>query len=223
MWWLALLAFADLTAIERDVTAGRYREALAQLASVEERSARRHVLASKAYDGLNDPARAVSEAEAALALDPQYEAAHVQLGYIFLSRNTPGAAVEIFSDAERVFPNSVVVRLGKGLALKELQRYDEAEKALANCWPHPLAFDALATVLLQRNKFEEAKTWAARFVAAIPEDYRGYYFLAAAKDGWKRKMLPKRCGRAWSASRTSQHRTRCLARFGCARASCQQP
>jgi Tfp pilus assembly protein PilF len=187
VWWFALLAFADLGAIERDVIAGRYREALAQLESMEERSPRWHVLTSKVYDGLNDPARAVAEAEAALAIDPKYEAGHVQLGFIFLSRNTPMAAVEIFSDAERMFPKSVVVRLGKGLALKELQRYDEAEKTLAECWPHPLAFDALATVLLQRNKFEEAKTWPTKFVAANPEDYRGYYFLAAAKDGLEEK------------------------------------
>jgi tetratricopeptide (TPR) repeat protein len=183
VWWLGLLAFADWGAIERHVTAGRSQEALAQLEIEQERPAAWHVLASKAYDGLNEPARAVAEAEAALRLDPRNEAAHVQLGYIFLSRNTPAAAVDIFGDAERIFPQSIVVRLGKGLALKELQRYDEAEKTLAACWPHPLAFDALATVLVQRGKFDEAKALAARFIQASPADYRGYYFLGAAKDG----------------------------------------
>ena len=151
------LAFADWDAIERQITAGRPREALVQLELDTERSTRWHMLASKAYDALNDPARAVAEAEAALQLDPRSEPAHVQLGYIFLSRNTPLAAVEIFTEAERLFPQSIIVRLGKGLALKELQRYDEAEKTLAACWPHPIAFDALATVLVQRGKFEEAK------------------------------------------------------------------
>ena len=82
-------------------------------------------------------------------------AAHIQLGFIFLSRNTPKAAVDIFTDAERLFPGSLVVRLGKGLAQKDLQLYDEAEATLAHCWPHPLAFDALATVLVQRAKFEQ--------------------------------------------------------------------
>ena len=184
---MALLAFADLGAIERHIGAARYREALAQLEAEDARSAAWHVLASKAYDGLNDPARAVSEAEAALQMDPRNEAAHVQLGYIFLSRNTPLAAVEIFSEAERMFPESLVLRLGKGLALKEVQRYDEAEKALAACWPHPLAFDGLATVLVRRGKFEEAKGLAERFIQAKPDDYRGYYFLAAAKDGLQEK------------------------------------
>jgi tetratricopeptide (TPR) repeat protein len=115
------------------------------------------------------------------------EAAHVQLGYIFLSRNTPLAAVDIFTNAEQLFPQSLVVRLGKGLALKELQRYDEAEKALALCWPHPIAFDALATVLVQRGKFDEAKALATRFIHASRDDYRGYYYLAAAKDGLREK------------------------------------
>lgn len=182
MLWLALLAFTDWGAIERHITAGRYDAALVQLERERERPAEWHVLASKAYDGLNDPARAVAEAESALQLDPRNEAAHVQLGYIFLSRNTPVAAVDIFTDAEQIFPESLVVRLGKGLALKELQRYDEAEKTLQACWPHPVAFDALATVLVQRGKFDEAKNLAARFVHANAEDYRGYYFLAAAKD-----------------------------------------
>ena len=183
MWWLALLAFVDWGAIERQIAARRYREALVQLEQQRERAPQWHVLASKAYDGLNEPARAVAEAEAALQLDPRNEAAHVQLGYIFLSRNTPQAAVEIFTEAEQMFPQSQVVRLGRGLALKELQRYDEAEKTLAACWPHPLAFDALATVLVLRAKFEEAKELAARFIRARPDDYRGYYFLGAAKDG----------------------------------------
>jgi tetratricopeptide (TPR) repeat protein len=97
------------------------------------------------------------------------------------------AAVQIFSDAERMFPRSVVVRLGRGLALKELQRYDEAEKTLADCWPHPLAFDALATVLVQRKNFADAKNWSTKFIETNPEDYRGYYFLAAAKDGLEEK------------------------------------
>ena len=183
VWWLPILAFVDWGLIERQIAAGRHREALSALLSERERPAAWHVLASKAYDGLNDPARAVAEAEEALRLDVRNEAAHVQLGFIFLSRNTPLAAVEIFTDAEGLFPQSTVVRLGKGLALKDLQRYDEAEKTLAACWPHPLAFDALATVLVQRSKLTQAKDLAERFIALHPGDYRGYYYLAAAKHG----------------------------------------
>jgi tetratricopeptide (TPR) repeat protein len=183
VWWLALLAFADLAPVHELVASGRYGDALARLEEMKERSAPWHVLASKAHDGLNDPARAVAEAEAALAIDPRHEPAHLQLGFIFLSRNTPAAAAEVFTEAARQFPESLPIRLGEGLALKDLQRYDEAEAVLVRCWPHPLAVDALATVYIHRAKFGEAKSLAERFVEANPSDYRGYYYLASAKDG----------------------------------------
>jgi protein O-GlcNAc transferase len=184
MWWLVtLLAFADWSAAEKLLAAGQYRAALAYLEQAKERPATWHLLASKAYDSLNDPAQAVKEAEAALALEPDSEAAHMQLGGIFLTHNTPTAALDIFSEAQQLFPQSRLPRLGKGLAFKELQRYDEAERELANCLPIPVAVDALATVYLHRMKFFEAKELATRFIATNPEDYRGYYFLAAAEDG----------------------------------------
>jgi tetratricopeptide (TPR) repeat protein len=145
------------------------------------------VAASKAHDGLNDPARAVAEAEAALAIDARYEPAHLQLGQIFLTRNTPAAAAEIFSEAARLFPDSFLARLGKGLALKELQRYDEATAELRFCLERQpssgTAFDALATVYLHAAKFEELSTLAEARVKGYPADFRGYYYLAAARDG----------------------------------------
>ena len=128
MWWLALLAFADWSAIERQVTAGRYREALAQLELERERPARWHVLASKAYDGLNDPARAVAEAEAAL----QHRSAQrsgARAAWIYFPQ--PEHARSRCGDLHRrgaAFSAVARRAAGKGLALKELQRYDEAEK-----------------------------------------------------------------------------------------------
>src|SRR5712691_4401210 len=106
MWWLALLAFADWSAVEKMLAAGQYRAALADLEQVKDHPAAWHVLASKAYDGLNDPAQAVQEAEAALALEPGSETAHLQLAGIFLSRNTPAAALDIFTEAQQLFPHS---------------------------------------------------------------------------------------------------------------------
>ncbi|MFN3326925.1 MAG: tetratricopeptide repeat protein [Bryobacteraceae bacterium] len=183
MWWLALLAFAGSPGVEKLIATGNYQEALTQLEAVEERPAAWYVQASKAYDGLNDPARAVEAVERALAIDPRFEPAHLQLGSIFLSRNTPKGALEVFTEAKALFPESLVVRLGRGLALKELQLYEEAESELAACWPNALAVDSLGTIYLHLNKFSETKELARRFIDVQPGDHRGYYFLAAAMDG----------------------------------------
>jgi len=177
---LAALFFA--ATIEQLISAGQYQQALDALTR-EEKDARWHLLASKAYDGLNQPGRAVEEAEAALAIAPRWEAAHLQLGMIFLARNTPEAALDIFNDARKLFPDAVVIRLGLGLAFKDLQRWDEAESELAACWPNPIAFDSLLTILNFRGKFEEARDLSERFTRTAPRDWRGHYHLAAAKDG----------------------------------------
>ena len=191
MWILlaALLAAPPddpLIPIEKLIAAGRYREALDSLA-IAPMSARRHVLASKAYDGLNDAARAVEQAEAALALDPRMEAAHLQLGQIFLGHNTPAAALEIYAEALTLLPESLLLRLGKGLALKELARYDEAEAELRECLRRKpdfsLVFDALATVCLQAKRHEELQRLAADYRLKQPADFRGPFFAAAALEG----------------------------------------
>lgn len=174
--------------IEKSVAGGQYRHALEELARLPA-TPRRHLLASKAWDGLGDPQRAVQEAEAALSLAPALEAAHLQLGQIFLSRNTPEAALEIFTEALGVLPDSLLLRLGRGLALKDLLRYDEAEKELAECLRRrpgfPIAFDALATVYLHSKRYPEAMGLADDYRRRYPADYRGPYFAAAAREGAK--------------------------------------
>jgi tetratricopeptide (TPR) repeat protein len=192
VWVAVLLLLAatedPLLTTEKLIAEGKYQQALALLAP-EPASFRRHLLASKAYDGLNDPARAVEQAEAALNLDPRSEAAHLQLGQIFLGHNTPQAAADVFGDALQLHPESFLLRLGRGLAWKDLMRYEEAEADLRICLSRrpdfPIAFDALATVYLQGKRFEDLQTLADAFRARNPKDYRGPYFAAAARDGGK--------------------------------------
>jgi predicted Zn-dependent protease len=183
----AVAAQDPLAQADRFIAAGQFRQALAALAQNPPRNARFHLLASKAYDGLNDPARAVSEAEAALALEPRNEAAHLQLGQIFLSRNTPAAAYDIFTEAQQLFPQSFLIRLGRGLALKELRRYEEAAAELSACLARNpasgIVFDALATVYLHASRFDDLQQLAAEYTARNGADYRGYYYLAAAREG----------------------------------------
>ena len=187
LWVFFSPAVQDFANIEAALSRGEYRNALQQLSSLETRNSRWHLLASKAHDGLNDPAKAVSEAEEALKLDPGQPANHVQLAQIFLSRNTPAAALEILTEAGNLFPNVFIIRLGKGLAFKELQLYQQAEQELQWCLARQpaavLPFDALATVYIQQSRFEDAQKLATDFIKQNASDYRGYYFLAAANDG----------------------------------------
>jgi tetratricopeptide (TPR) repeat protein len=183
---LLLFADADVRTVEQLLARGDYRGALEQLKTVN-RDAQWHFLASRAWDGLNEPAKAVAEAEEALKLDvarPQY---HLHLAQIFLSRNTPRAALEILTEAEGLFPGAYVIRLGKGIAQKELQLYEEAERTLKSCLAEQpgsaLAFDALATIYIHLSRFSDARRLSGEFLKYNAADYRGYYFLAAAMDG----------------------------------------
>ncbi len=190
--WAALLLLAGmqdpLTTAEKLIAGTRYKQALELLAK-QPASVGRHLLESKAYDALNDPAQAVARAEAALAIDARSEAAHLQLGQIFLSRNTPQAAADVFTEALALHPQSMMLRLGRGLAWKDLQRYEAAETDLRQCLAGApalgVAFDALATVYLQARRFEDLRALADGFRARNAKDYRGPYFAAAALDGAK--------------------------------------
>jgi tetratricopeptide (TPR) repeat protein len=170
------------------LTAGDYSGAIAVLEKIQGRGdARWHWLASRAYDGLDDPVRAVEHAEAALAINPASEPLHLHLGQIFLSRNTPMAAYEIFDEALRLWPHSLLLLLGRGLALKELQRYQDAERDLLACLERKpdlsIAFDALGAVYLHAKKFEDLRRRAEEYRKRNPRDYRAYYYLAAAIQG----------------------------------------
>jgi tetratricopeptide (TPR) repeat protein len=189
--WALLLLFAasdpNLQKAEQALARGDCRDALNQLSAVPARDARWHLLASKAHDGLNEPTAAVAEAEEALRLEPRNPAHHIQLAQIFLSRNTPGAALEILTEAESMFPDTFLIRLGKGLAEKELQLYEPAERDLLWCLSRQplsaLAFDALGTIYIQQLRFSEARRLSEEFLKRDPSDYRGYYFLAAGREG----------------------------------------
>jgi tetratricopeptide (TPR) repeat protein len=140
---------------------------------------------------VNDPVRDISQAQADLDRNPRSEAAYLKLGQIFLTWNTYTPALEVFEDAARLFPDSVLVVLGRGLARKGLQLYEEAEGDLLACLQRnpklAVAFDALASMYVQTSRYEDAERLSAQFVAADPEDYRGYYYLAAALEGMKRE------------------------------------
>lgn len=173
--------------VQKAIDAGQYQTALDRLGASKADDAQWHLLASRAWDGLDNPARAVEEAENALRLAPGELAYHLNLAQIFLSRNTPEAALEIFTEAENVFPGNFVVRLGSGLSRKEMQLYEDAEKDLKWCLERrpdsAIAFDALATIYAHLVRNEDLIAISTSFLKHNSGDYRGYYFLAAGRDG----------------------------------------
>jgi len=113
-------------------------------------------------------------------------AAYIQLAQIFLAHNTPAPALEIFSEALRIAPDTLLARVGRGLALKELQRFEEAEKELTACLIRDprlaVAFDALAALYLQTSESGKLSRLSTGYIQTNPSDYRGYYYLAAARE-----------------------------------------
>ncbi|MGA8593832.1 MAG: tetratricopeptide repeat protein [Bryobacteraceae bacterium] len=197
MFWAGLLviaflfqaAKADLDSVNTLLRRGDYQNALRALEASspsDKQTGEWHLLASKAYDGLNQPKEAVAEAEAALAINPSDQAYHLQLGQIFLSRNTPKAAFEVFDEALKLFPDSLLLLLGRGVALMNLGSYDRAEKDLMTCLDRKpdlgIAFESLETVYFQTSRPEEAEKQAESYERKNPTDFRGFYFWAAAED-----------------------------------------
>lgn len=172
--------------VERALAAGNYEAAQKLLQSLPSGSAKWHLLASRTYDGLKDPARAVSEAQQAISIDPVNLSAFLQLGQVFLGHNTPAPAAEIFGKALEIKPDSLLAHLGRGLALKGIQQFDAAEKELSWCLEHDprsaVAFDSLATLYLEASDYEKLAAAAQKYIDSNPSDYRGYYYLAATKE-----------------------------------------
>jgi tetratricopeptide (TPR) repeat protein len=186
---LQTIGKADLEAVKTLLAHGEYQSALGRLEASspsERQSGEWHLLASKAYDGLNRPKEAVEQAEAALQINPGEQAYHLQLGQIFLSRNTPQAAFEVFNDALKLFPHSLLLRLGRGMALMNLGSYAQAEEDLMACLHRKpdwgIAFESLETVYFETSRFEEAEKRAEAYQHQNPADFRGFYLWAAAEE-----------------------------------------
>jgi tetratricopeptide (TPR) repeat protein len=188
---LALFAAATVLSWQGTIAGrlapGDFRGTLIQLNTIppDKRDAQWHMLASKAEDGLNDAAKAVDEAQQAIDLDPHSEPARLQLAQIFLTRNTPEAAYEIFSEALPLFPDSALIRLGAGLALNQMRRYGDAIPMLKDCLKlNPNlgpAFDALGAAYLNSGDYETLLRQAVEYAQIHPNDFRGPYYEAAAR------------------------------------------
>ncbi len=129
--------------------------------------------------------KAMEQLELAAAADPTYAAPRVFLGQLLLAKKDPKSvqqAAEQFSAAAAIAPNDVTAHTGKGEALLELGKIDEAfaafEKAVALDPTYTPAVSNLALVLARQGKSADAEE---KFKAALelnPLD-AGTYFRRA--------------------------------------------
>lgn len=129
--------------------------------------------------------KAIDQLEQAAAADPTYAAPRVFLGHLLLAKKDPKGleqAAELFATAIALAPDDVTAHTGRGEALLELGRTDEAlaafEKAVSLDPTYTPAMSNLALVLAKQGKAADAE---AKFKAALelnPLD-AGTYFRRA--------------------------------------------
>jgi tetratricopeptide (TPR) repeat protein len=162
-----------------------YKAALLLLGSLEpsqQNSFAWHELAGESAFKLGDPARAVSELQRAMELDPRNESCVLELGEVFLTENSPAAAATLFETAAKIFPAAPRVWFGLGVAYLAEVHYSSAEAALRRSLQLDPGLD-LAYVVLARG-YSEAGDWerlretAQRLIEVKPQSYAGYYYQA---------------------------------------------
>lgn len=182
----AILAAQDLSVAEALLAKGEHSQALAFLEENQTGSARWHFVASKVLDDLDQPTRAAEEAQTAVELAPDNAGYRLHLGRIFLTRNNPAAAQQIYAEALERFPSNVYLRLGNALAFNKLRLYEEAQVEFETCLGQlpslGLALDGLMEAHLERLKYDDALKAAVEYRERNPQDFRGYYHSAVAQE-----------------------------------------
>ncbi len=115
--------------------------------------------------------KAIDQLELAAAADPTYAAPRILRGHLLLAKKNPQSlqqAAELFTVAATLAPDDVTAHTGKGEALLELGKIDEAhaafEKAVSLDPTYTPAMSNLALVLAKQGKTSDAE---AKFKAAL--------------------------------------------------------
>ena len=93
-------------------------------------SAALHSMVGACYYHLQDPARAASEVQRAIQLDPNNQEYYVQLAQTFIDFNTPDAAVLLLEPALKLFPSSARISYVLGFACLKSEQVEKAQKYL---------------------------------------------------------------------------------------------
>jgi tetratricopeptide (TPR) repeat protein len=147
-------------------------------------SAALHSMAGACYYHLQNPARAASEVQQAVHLDPNNQEYYVQLAQIFIDFNTPDAAVLLLEPALKLFPSSARIRYILGFAYLKSEQVEKAQKYLKESLGiDPNNGPALAALA---ELYEGTWQWGslldvAKSMMQIPDRrYQGYYYEAEA-------------------------------------------
>ncbi|MFO0282185.1 MAG: tetratricopeptide repeat protein, partial [Acidobacteriota bacterium] len=120
----------------------------------------------------NDPARAVSELQAAIRANPLVEENYTQLGNLLLSTQNFREAIVVLEYARTKFPASAQAALSLGVAYYGARRFEDAVKGFVEA--SKLAPDVEQPVLFLGRIWEHA----GEHEAEVVERFRAYSLAA---------------------------------------------
>jgi tetratricopeptide (TPR) repeat protein len=168
------------------------QEKSAQHLSQQDQAALHHLLAA-VEEKLDDPVEAVRQYQLAADLDPS-EANIFDWGAEMLMHHAPEPAVAVFAKGNRVFPHSVRMLTGLGVAWYERGSYDQAAMRLCQAAdldpkdPNPYLF--LGKMLTAETVQPEGMAQRLeRFARLQPENAQANYYYALSL--WKQRKDPE--------------------------------
>lgn len=94
---------------------------------------------------------------------------HLEAGHFWLERGQPGRALESFQNAEALRPNDLTARRWQGVALRELERWEDAARLFSE-----LLDAAPGDAAIRREALALARRWSD----TLPADPRPWEWLA---------------------------------------------
>ena len=168
------------------------QEKSAQRLSQQDQAALHHLLAA-VEEKLNDPVEAVRQYQLAAELDPS-EANIFDWGAEMLMHHAPEPAIAVFAKGNRMFPHSVRMLTGLGVAWYERGSYDQAAMRLCQAAdldpkdPNPYLF--LGKMLTAETVQPEGMAQRLeRFARLQPENAQANYYYALSL--WKQRKDPE--------------------------------
>jgi Flp pilus assembly protein TadD len=159
-------------------------DVLDKLSPAAANSAEWHELRGYAAYKTGDAARAVTEIQKALDLDPRNQTYVLELSEVLIANNNGEAAITLLSAADKMFPNSSAIWFSMGVAYLVSEDRPQAVSALRHSLDLDPKLDSAYAVLGQNYKeagqWQELLSVSRDLIRANPRNYAGYYYEALA-------------------------------------------